>query len=200
MSAELDRGISELASRDELPGLLNAKGLLGVAVEVGVKLGKFSEIILRGWKGRRLISVDPWLEAPRDEYRDVANIDQSSQNWFYTATQKRLADFGERSEIWRMTSAQAAERVDPASIDFVYIDARHDYESVLEDVGLWHPKVRAGGMLAGHDYLDGELPAGRFGVKSAVDEFCAERGLEVVVTTTDEWPTWVIEIPATEPH
>ena len=61
-----------------------------------------------------------------------------------------------------------------------------------EDLGLWHAKVRAGGILAGHDYLDGELPAGSFGVKSAVDEFCAEHGLEVAVTTADEWPTWVV--------
>jgi hypothetical protein len=184
-----------ISSREELPALLNARGLLGVAVEVGVKLGRFSEIVLRGWEGRRLISVDPWLEAPREEYRDVANIDQGSHDWFYEATRKRLAEFGERSDIWRMTSAEAAGQIDAASIDFVYLDARHDYESVREDLGLWHPKVRPGGILAGHDYLDGELPAGRFGVKSAVDEFCTEQRLEVSITSADEWPSWVIEVP-----
>ena len=98
-----------ISRRDELPALLNARGLTGTAVEVGVKLGKFSEVILREWEGRLLISVDPWQEAPEAEYEDRANIGQDSQDFFHGATQKRLAQFGERSEIWRMTSAEAAE-------------------------------------------------------------------------------------------
>jgi predicted O-methyltransferase YrrM len=40
------------------------------------------------------------------------------------------------------------------SFDFVYIDARHDYASALEDIRDWWPKVRRGGILAGHDYVD----------------------------------------------
>ena len=60
-------------------------------------------------------------------------------------------------------------------MDFVYIDARHDYESVLEDLNAWFHKVKPGGILAGHDYADGMLPQGDFGVKSAVDEFFAEQ-------------------------
>lgn len=34
----------------------------------------------------------------------------------------------------------------------VFIDARHDYESVANDIKLWSPKVKIGGVLCGHDY------------------------------------------------
>jgi len=188
--------VSTLSTRAQLPALLNERGLLGTGVEVGVRLGKFSELILREWEGRLLISIDPWQEATEAEYADRANLEQDSHDWYHAATQKRLAQFGERSQVWRMTSDEGAARVEPASADFVYIDARHDYESVREDLALWHPKLRPGGILAGHDYLDGEIPAGSFGVKSAVDEFCAEWGLEVIVTTDDEWPTWMVVVAA----
>jgi hypothetical protein len=186
--------VSTLSTRGQLPALLNERGLLGTGVEVGVKLGKFSELILREWEGRLLISVDPWQEAPEAEYADRSNLEQDSHDFFFEATQRRLAQFGERSQVWRLTSAEGAARVEPASADFVYIDARHDYESVREDLALWHPKVRPGGVLGGHDYIDGEIAAGSFGVKSAVDEFCAELALELTVTTDDEWPTWVVMI------
>lgn len=38
------------------------------------------------------------------------------------------------------------------AIDLIFLDALHDYESVKQDIALWWPKVRIGGMLAGHDF------------------------------------------------
>jgi Methyltransferase domain len=187
----------QLAQRNELPLLLNARGLLGTAVEVGVKQGRFSEHILEQWEGERLISIDPWKAAPSGEYVDVSNVDQETHDIFYERTLARLSRFGDRSEVWRLTSQEASARIDRHSLDFVYIDARHDYEWVKEDLGLWFDKVRPGGIVAGHDYLDDDRPQGRFRVKSAVDEFFGPRGLQVRVTAKDgRWPSWYVEIPA----
>ena len=47
----------------------------------------------------------------------------------------------------------------------MYIDARHDYESVKEDLEHWLPKVKLGGIVAGHDYVDGDFRQGRFEVR-----------------------------------
>ncbi|HEX6712899.1 MAG TPA: class I SAM-dependent methyltransferase [Thermoleophilaceae bacterium] len=187
-------------ARDELPELLNRRGLTRTGAEIGVKAGKFSAWLLTEWKGSRLISIDPWLEDAPDAYVDTANVPQDQHERFYEETKARLAPFGKRSEIWRLTSVDAAAQVADGSLDFAYIDARHDYESVLEDLEAWFPKVRAGGIFAGHDYATGHFPQGDFGVKKAVDEFFAARSIPVHATDgrypVEMFPTWIVEIPA----
>jgi methyltransferase family protein len=185
-----------LGGRNELPAFLNHRGLVGRGAEVGVAGGFFSEQILRQWQGQLLISIDPWAEAPANEYVDVSNVPQEQQEALYDEAKRRLEAFGDRSSIWRMTSEEAARRIDPNSLDFVYLDARHDYESVKRDLQLWYERVRRGGLLAGHDYLDGTRPQGEFGVKSAVDEFFAAKGQKVNTTHVDApFFSWFVEIP-----
>ena len=185
-----------LVTRDEIPHLLNARGLFGCGVEVGVKEGEYSAHLLERWHGAHLISVDPWAEDAPDAYVDIANVPQDIQEQFYQRTVARLRHAGARSSIWRMPSTEAAAKIPAHSLDFVYLDARHDYESVMEDLHAWFDRVRPGGVLAGHDYLDGDFPAGVFGVKRAVDEFLSSRGIRVHATLDDEpWLSWVAEIP-----
>ena len=100
------------------------------------------------------------------------------------------------------------------SLDFIYIDANHAYDFVVEDINLWFPKLKKGGIFSGHDYLDMDwyndpnfcpnkidkyiytntfegthYYNGIFGVNPAVDEFCNEHKYEVNVTK--EWfGTW----------
>lgn len=186
-----------VSSRDELPLILNARDLVGCGVEVGVQEGLYSEHLLRHWCGAHLISVDPWLSDAAERYVDIANVPQAAHDARYDATRRRLAAFGTRSSVWRMTSLEASERIPHHSLDFVYLDARHDRASVLEDLEAWFDRVRPGGILAGHDYLDGVFEAGVFGVKSAVDAFFDERGLAVYATLLDEpWLTWMVRLPA----
>ena len=52
------------------------------------------------------------------------------------------------------------------SLCFVFIDGDHGYSAVKTDIKTWHPKVRPGGYIVGHDYLSPFHP----GVKQAVDE------------------------------
>lgn len=49
-------------------------------------------------------------------------------------------------------SVSASEKYTDDSLDFVFIDGDHRYEYVLADIKAWLPKVKQGGMLAGHDY------------------------------------------------
>ncbi len=64
----------------------------------------------------------------------------------------------------RLDSLQAAQLYPDRSLDFVFIDANHDYEPVLADIHAWLPKIRTGGHIAGHDYMSDKQ------VKRAVDE------------------------------
>lgn len=52
----------------------------------------------------------------------------------------------------RMSSFDACKQFEDESLDFVFIDASHEYEDVKEDIQIWIEKVKKGGILAGHDY------------------------------------------------
>lgn len=52
----------------------------------------------------------------------------------------------------RTTSIEASKTYDDNTLDFVFIDASHEYNDVLDDISHWLPKVKIGGCLAGHDY------------------------------------------------
>ena len=94
----------------------------------------------------------------------------------------------------RMTSEEAVKHFGDHSLDFVFIDANHSYEAVRGDIRFWWPKVKPGGICAGHDYLDGEIAEGTFGVKKAVDEFVQSHQLTLFVIG-EKWPTWYVQKP-----
>jgi hypothetical protein len=64
-------------------------------------------------------------------------------------------------------------------VDFVYIDGDHGFDAVKADISAWWPKVKNGGILAGHDYCGMQA-----GVKSAVDEFQKSTQFQLNVTDT----------------
>jgi predicted O-methyltransferase YrrM len=75
----------------------------------------------------------------------------------------------------KMTSLEAAALIPDGSLDLVFIDAAHDYPSVRADIDAWRPKVRAGGVLSGHDYDNTEKYGNYFkGVDRAVLETFGE--------------------------
>ena len=51
---------------------------------------------------------------------------------------------------------QAVDLFQNESLDFIYIDARHDYKAVWDDLEAWFPKLRKGGLFSGHDYVDAD--------------------------------------------
>ena len=185
-----------LRSRTILPFYLNHHGLIGTGVEIGVQRGFFSQHILRYWRGERLNCVDPWREFPQEEYDEPKdNVPQIQHDAFYRETLTRLKPFGNRARVHRTTSEKAASLIDANSLDFVFIDAQHHYEAVLADMNTWFPKLRPGGLMAGHDWgVDYGPP--RFGVKKAVIEFSRHNHLDVHLTA-DHW-TWYIRLPNTD--
>jgi SAM-dependent methyltransferase len=71
----------------------------------------------------------------------------------------------------RMKSLDAARKFDDNELDIVFIDASHEYEDVKADIAAWMPKVKQGGIIAGHDYsLDRNSKFYWPGVSRAVDE------------------------------
>lgn len=81
--------------------------------------------------------------------------------------------------VHRMASAPAAHKFADASIDFVWVDAGHEYEDVMADIEAWWPKLKGGGVMGGDDYpMDG--------VKKAVDAIFPGRE----VGSENGWQWW----------
>lgn len=184
-----------LRSRDEFPLWLNILNLRSQGVEIGVQRGTFSTILLSAWAGQKLTCIDPWRSFDPASYHDTANVEQARQETNFQTTRSRLAPFGTRAAQLRKTSAEAAPDFPDLSLDFAYIDAQHHYAAVVEDITLWWPKVRSGGILAGHDYLDGIVSGTDFGVKRAVDEFAHSQNLPIIASLELDYPSWFIVKP-----
>jgi predicted O-methyltransferase YrrM len=82
-------------------------------------------------------------------------------------------------------SWECANKFEDSSLDFVFIDADHTYESVVKDINSWYPKLKKGGILSGHDYPSWN------GVKKAVDEFINKNNMKL---KTFKGNVWFIEI------
>jgi len=70
-------------------------------------------------------------------------------------------------------SIEQSAKIEDNSLDMVYIDAAHDYDSVIADLNAWYPKVKFGGFISGHDYHD------KFEVKKAVGDFNKNYNLKI---------------------
>lgn len=166
---------TEIYSRNQIPQLLQARGLYGQGVEVGVHRGEFAAQILADWPGTKL-----WL---------VDNYQETHANWSMdrpadlAAAKLRLAPHADRIEWLIQDSASALATLPAASLVLGYIDACHHYESVVADLGALWPKIIPGGLLAGHDFCT-SLP----GVVQAVSEFAAREQVQVFLTR--EWHQW----------
>lgn len=116
------------------------------AVEVGVFEGASSRRILEAMPaGGRLYLVDPYFELVRLEKW----LGFSGAHWIARRT---IAPFANRATFVRQTSEQAArDLVLPRPADLIFIDARHDYDSVAQDVELWSRHLAGDGTLALHD-------------------------------------------------
>lgn len=82
----------------------------------------------------------------------------------------------------RKTSVEAAKDFEDGSLDAVYIDAEHDEESIREDIRVWRPKLKPGGILSGHDFI---LPY--------IERILKSQGLNRITVAPDT--SWCVPIP-----
>lgn len=125
-------------------------------VEVGVFEGDHSLEILSVLQPDKLWLVDMWTDIKvSGSGVDYIGYDQENWDQRYLRVVERYVPFANVS-VLRM-SGHNASKVLPNELDFVYIDACHDYECVIADMQDWLPKVRTGGILSGDDYSRPEV-------------------------------------------
>ncbi len=150
-----------------------------IGAEIGVKEGRFISHLLANNKHLNMYAIDPW------EPQKGGN--ESYQQWdfkdIYSQYLNNTKDFRKRINEMIEYSADAAKLIGDKSLDFCFIDAQHDYDSVINDISLWLPKVRNGGLLCGHDYNKDKFP----GCVKAVDSMFNR----VELGENDVWGVWL---------
>jgi predicted O-methyltransferase YrrM len=154
--------------------LLDALPKGGTIAELGVAFGDFSAQILTRAEPRELHLVDMW-EA--DRYKSGR-----------LQVQER---FGEEIAAGRVKlhigkSTDCLAQFPDKAFDFIYIDTNHGYDTTIAELRLSAPKMRDGGLLAGHDYCTGNIvePV-LYGVIQACHRFCLEAGWRYEFLTLD---------------
>jgi predicted O-methyltransferase YrrM len=198
---------SELVSRLNFSSLFYYSQVkVDTILEIGVRNGYFAYELLRRWpQFKHYYGVD--AHANQSNYLDTANKNMTEQNKDYENALSLLTkSFGEeRVTLIRRYSADAADLFQNESICFVYVDGRHDYCGVAEDLNIYYSKVRCGGIFAGHDIQYSALPSKQDwdvcgngsriegSVKKAVAEFALRNNISKIYTTQDQfWRSWYI--------
>jgi hypothetical protein len=181
--------------RNDFPKMLNDMGLTGLGAEIGVWEACYAKKLLNVWEGKKLYLIDSWRHI--DNVIDFLNVDRNGYLNAIVKTFMEVYDYGTKAVMIREHSVDAAKLFTDGSLDFVYIDASHDYKNVTADLKAWYPKVKIGGVVSGHDYADGmwEYPGGfvRLEVKRAVDEFFSEKDIQVTKENISEtFISWYI--------
>jgi len=130
-----------------------------VFVEIGVFKGRSLYFLLENIKRRNkkitVFGVDNFALLPDYNEKDI-----------HTTLKKFTGCY----TFIKDSSENASKRFKNRSVDFVFIDAGHDYEDVKLDIESWLPKIKKGGIMAGHDYNPYSLEGGYPGVWKAVNE------------------------------
>ena len=163
-----------ILNRPSLQNLIGKKDLIGA--EVGVKAGKNAKDMLEKLDIKKLYLIDDWASAK--VYRKEGVL-------------IHLDKFKDKLIILNGKSSKMYVNIEDEELDFVYIDADHRYKGIKNDIKVYYPKVKMGGLVAGHDYFVHK----NIGVMEAVDEafdnvnsaFCIDKPVKLLCK---DWWVW----------
>ena len=153
----LDLGVPQMpieipnAGRGDLAILFKELGFV-TGAEIGTERGAYAKLLCKANPSLRLYCIDSWMTY--DGYNE--HIGQEIWDGFYDTARQRLAPYN--CELVRKFSMDAVKDFAPNSLDFVYIDANHEFRYMVDDLHEWSKRVRKGGVVAGHDFC---RPRGR---------------------------------------
>ena len=166
----------------EMPELFKDLGFKK-GVEVGVFKGSFSLALCKPNPDLHLIGVDSWMAY--EGYNEFTAEELNDDVFLEAKTRTE----GFNISFIKATSMNAVKRFADESLDFVFIDANHDYEHTVEDIAVWNKKVRKGGLVCGHGYVKNEKYD--FGVIDAVNGWCNSYGIKPLFLWKDKLPSWM---------
>ena len=144
----------------------------GVAAEVGVDQGEFTEQVLKYNNPKKLYLIDAW---------DFANYQEDKFQLVRNKFESKIVS-GE-VEIRRGYSTDELPEIPDNHLDWIYIDTDHSYSLTIKELRLSKAKIKENGIIAGHDFIAKKEMGFRYGVVDAVNQFCKEEDFEFIFMT-----------------
>jgi predicted O-methyltransferase YrrM len=151
-------------------GLLELIALLpedAIIAEIGTYSGESAKLFLP--KVKKLYCIDPWEGYIEQDTFETMGIPSDSLAAAEQIFNRLANENPDKIVKCKGTSTCMAMLFPDSFFDMVYIDGNHEYGHVKADIEAWFPKVKYGGILAGHDYCEAFD-----GVIKAVKEFLCE--------------------------
>lgn len=113
--------------------------------ELGVRRGEFTSSLLQQNPKLNMIAVDIWSN---HSSLDEQHPHESNYNTFC----ENIKSVKDRVIVHKMLTTEACKLVLDQSLDFIFFDATHTYESLKQDIMCWKNKLKPNGFFIGHDY------------------------------------------------
>ena len=169
---------------------INLHGDNLVGAEIGVHVGESFLTLLQTCPNiSKLYGVDPYV--PYVDYLkeegqsfDPMVVDEKEIEYIKLVSYHRQKYSGHEDKIvfYEMDSIEASKKVEDKSLDFIFIDSYCSFEQAKDDIKVWYPKVKDGGIFAGHDW---NMPL----VRLAVTKFRENENINSRMSTYDD--TWI---------
>lgn len=146
--------------------------------EVGVYQGIFSQYLLNEFVPSKLHLIDTFCTSD--------NIyGYFTKNTHYKYIQQKFHD-NQVVECHQGLSWDMLNSIADNSLDYIYIDADHSYQSVKKDIEAAYAKIKDGGIIQFNDYTHyGLLERGEYGVLFAVNEFIESKDIHLIGLSID---------------
>ena len=139
---------------------INLHGDNLVGAEIGVHVGESFLTLLQTCPNiSKLYGVDPYvpyIDYLKEEGQsfDPMVVDEKEIEYIKLVSYHRQKFSGHKDKIvfYEMDSIEASKKVEDKSLDFIFIDSYCSFEQAKDDIKVWYPKVKDGGIFAGHDW------------------------------------------------
>lgn len=142
----------------EIQNWFNYERVFDLAINKAEDGAKFVEIGV--WKGgsTAYMGVEILKSGKKIEYDAIDTFEGSKEHGvvvgLYEEAMQNLKPILDLNivNLIKGHSQDVVSKYADESLDFCFIDGSHEYEDVKKDILAYLPKVKKGGILAGHDY------------------------------------------------
>lgn len=149
-------------------------------IEIGVSTGFNSYVMIEECPNiSKIVGIDPF-----EAYQDWSSfVPQEHMDGVYNMFLENYEHMKDKFELIKLKSSAASTRLKDNEYDFLFIDGDHSMRAVLTDLDKYVPKVKTGGIIAGHD-------VGLQGVNMALKSWCKRHNLDLGKVRLLENTSW----------